>query len=270
MDLTDPVLPPEAVMARGDALILLDTRPEAAFLAGRADGARHLPIEAWDRAIKSGQAPLDDAAHWGGVLGGLGLDGGKPVVVLDDGRMTEAARAWFLLQHFGLAAAVLDGGWPALEPLLEAPVSGPAAAPAAVACVARPGTGRVALMERAPLRDALASQARPQVFDTRSPAEHRGEDLKNNRRGGRLPGAANLPHTALLAQGNRLMPAEALRARMEEVGLSLSRTVVTHCDGGGRAALAALAAVRAGHPDVAAYYMSFADWAADEACPIER
>jgi thiosulfate/3-mercaptopyruvate sulfurtransferase len=28
--------------------------------------------------------------------------------------MTEAARVWFILQHFGVPAAVLDGGWPAL------------------------------------------------------------------------------------------------------------------------------------------------------------
>jgi thiosulfate/3-mercaptopyruvate sulfurtransferase len=44
--------------------------------------------------------------------------------------------------------------------------------------------------------------------------------------------------------------------------------VVTHCDGGGRAALAAIAAVRAGYDDVRAYYLSFADWAKDQSCPI--
>ena len=46
--------------------------------------------------------------------------------------------------------------------------------------------------------------------------------------------------------------------------------VVTHCDGGGRASLAALAALRAGYADVGAYYLSFSDWASDESCPIER
>ncbi len=270
MDLSDPVLPPEAVIAGRVPVILLDARAAEAFHAGRAPGARHLPIDAWDQAIKSGAAPLDDAAHWGGVIGALGVDGTTLVVVLDDGRMTEAARAWFLLQHFGVPAAVLDGGWPALEPLLEAPITGPAPLPKARPYEARPGAGRVALAERAPLRDALASGQGPKVFDTRTSAEHRGEDLKKNKRGGRLPNAANLPHTQLLAPGNRLLPAEALRARMEAAGLGGQGRVVTHCDGGGRAALASLAAVRAGHGDVAAYYLSFADWAADESCPIER
>jgi thiosulfate/3-mercaptopyruvate sulfurtransferase len=43
---------------------------------------------------------------------------------------------------------------------------------------------------------------------------------------------------------------------------------VTHCDGGGRAALTAVAAaVRAGFASVSAYYLSFSDWAKDESCP---
>jgi thiosulfate/3-mercaptopyruvate sulfurtransferase len=270
MDHSDPLLPPEAVIAGRLPMLLLDARPAEAFHAGRAPGARHLPIDAWDQAIKSGAAPLDDAAHWGRVIGALGVDGTTLVVVLDDGRMTEAARAWLLLQHFGVPAAVLDGGWAALAPLLEASVTGPAPAPEPRPFEARPGTGRIALVEREALRDALASGQGPRVFDTRTPAEHRGEDLKKNRRGGRLPNSANLPHTDLLGQGNRMLAPDALRARMEAAGLGTDGRLVTHCDGGGRAALAALAAVRAGHGDVGAYYLSFADWAADESCPVER
>jgi thiosulfate/3-mercaptopyruvate sulfurtransferase len=45
---------------------------------------------------------------------------------------------------------------------------------------------------------------------------------------------------------------------------------VTHCEGGGRAALGAAAAVRAGFDDVRVYYLSFGDWVRDESCPIVR
>ena len=38
-------------------------------------------------------------------------------VVMDDGRMTEAARVWFILQYFGLPAVVLNGGAPAWDRL---------------------------------------------------------------------------------------------------------------------------------------------------------
>jgi thiosulfate/3-mercaptopyruvate sulfurtransferase len=55
---------------------------------------------------------------------------------------------------------------------------------------------------------------------------------------------------------------------LAEAGVSAGKPVVTHCDAGGRAALAALAAVHAGLPEVSAYYLSFADWAGDGTCPI--
>jgi thiosulfate/3-mercaptopyruvate sulfurtransferase len=59
-----------------------------------------------------------------------------------------------------------------------------------------------------------------------------------------------------------------LRDLLAAAGFRPGDHVVTHCDGGGRAALAAAAAARAGYGDVHAYYLSFADWAKDESCPI--
>ncbi|MHB2205726.1 rhodanese-like domain-containing protein [Methylobacterium sp. CM6257] len=50
--------------------------------------------------------------HWRTLIGNPGADGRQPVAVYDDGRMTEAARAWFILQHSGVSAVVLDGGCP--------------------------------------------------------------------------------------------------------------------------------------------------------------
>ena len=41
-------------------------------------------------------------------------------------------------------------------------------------------------------------------------------------------------------------------------------------EGGGRAALGAAAAVRAGFDDVRVYYLSFGDWVGDESCPVVR
>jgi len=65
-------------------------------------------------------------------------------------------------------------------------------------------------------------------------------------------------------------PAPALRAMLEEVGFGQGDHIVTHCEGGGRAALGAAATVRAGFDDVRVYYLSFADWVRDGSCPIVR
>lgn len=269
-DDTDPILAPEALVAAPAAFAVLDARDEAAFAAGRIRGAVRLPIDVWERAAKSDATGFANTAFWAERIGELGIDGSRPAVVLDDGKITEAARAWFVLQHFGLPTRVLDGGWPALDPLLDSAAreTGPAPTPRAATPVLRPGTGRVALAVRDELRDGLSRGNAPAVFDARTRDEHDGRDLRKNRRGGKLPGARNLPHSALLGPGNRLHSPEKLRALIAAAGFAPDEKLVTHCDGGGRAALAAIAALRAGRTGVSAYYLSFSDWAADESCPI--
>ncbi|MFG1466366.1 rhodanese-like domain-containing protein [Xanthobacter sp. DSM 24535] len=91
---------------------------------------------------------------------------------------------------------------------------------------------------------------------------------RQNSRGGHLPGARLLPHADLLGSG-RLKPVADLHALLSAAGFGPGDRVVTHY-GGGRAALAALAALRAGYDDVRVYYLSFAHWAKDESCPIVR
>lgn len=212
---------------------------------------------------------LGDPTFWEAAIGALGIDGGRPVVIYDDGRMTEAARVWFILQHFGIHAAVLNGGWPALDTVAGFDIEvGPAAQQVPVNFQARPGSGPVGLADRATVRAELGTST--QVFDARTAAEYAGTDYRKNARGGHLPGARHFAHADLLDPSGRLRTSGELRAVLEAAGFSPRAPIVTHCDGGGRAALAAIAALRAGMPDVRVYYLSFADWARDEICPIER
>ena len=74
----------------------------------------------------------------------------------------------------------------------------------------------------------------------------------------------------LLTTEGRMKPSGELRAMLERAGFQPGEQIVTHCDGGGRAALAALAAVQACFTQVNAYYLSFSDWAKDESCPIVK
>ena len=110
---------------------------------------------------------------------------------------------------------------------------------------------------------------RAHVFDTRTRAEFTGEDARNRARSGHLPGARHLSHVDLLENG-LFRPAAALHAMLERVGFGPGDHIVTHCEGGGRAALGAAAAVRAGFTDVRVYYLSFGDWVRDESCPVVR
>jgi thiosulfate/3-mercaptopyruvate sulfurtransferase len=256
----DPVIEPDALLDRGPFRLL-----EAAFEGvGRADIAR-VPLEVWEAAAKSGETSFENVAYWERAIAALGIDGSVPAVVFDDGRLTEAARVWFILQYFGAEAFILNGGWAVIKDREDVrgiiPNSGTASFKAHL------GSGSVGLVDRQTVKAELGEDVR--IFDARTAGEFAGEDLRRNSRGGHLPGARLLPHANLLDAG-RLRPPDELQQLLIDAGFRSGDHIVTHCDGGGRAALAAAAAVRAGYQDVRAYYLSFADWAKDESCAIVR
>jgi thiosulfate/3-mercaptopyruvate sulfurtransferase len=259
----DPFVDVAALASLGPVRYL-DSRDQAAFDAGHMPGALRVPVEEWDKAAKAADIGFAKTAYWDDAFESLGVDRSAVAVAYDDGRMTNAARVWFILQYFGLKAVILNGGWPLLSSATGLP---PAATPSRSVLLTVPGAGSVGLVDRQTLRRQLTGEAH--VFDTRTRAEFTGEDMRNRARGGHLPGARHLSHAELIDNGV-VRPAPALRAMMEQAGFGPGDHIVTHCEGGGRAALAAAAALRAGYDDVRVYYLSFADWVRDESCPIVR
>ena len=260
---TDPFIDVAALPSSG-SIRYLDARDQAAFDAAHAPGAVRVPLEAWDKAAKDTDIGFGKTAFWDDALGALGIDPSVTVVAYDSGAMTNAARVWFILQYYGLKCVILNGGWPALAAASGLP-SGAPASPGRIK--AAPGAGAVGLVDRETLKQQLDGAAH--VFDSRTRAEFTGEDARNRPRGGHLPGARHLSHADLMEKGV-VRTAPVLRSMLEGVGFGPGDHIVTHCEGGGRAALAAAAAVRAGFDDVRVYYLSFADWARDESCPIVK
>jgi len=257
----DPFIEVGAISSLGPVRYL-DARDAAAFAAGHAPNAIRAPSEAWDVAAKAAGSGFENTAHWEATLNNLGIDNTVTAVVYDTGAMTNAARVWFILQYYGAKAVILNGGWPALAVASVPEGVGPGSG-----FKAQPRAGSVGLVDRATLKTQLNGQAH--VFDTRTRAEFTGEDPRKNSRGGHLPGARHLSHADLLDNG-RVKPAAEVRAMLDRVGFQLGDHIVTHCEGGGRAAFGAAAAVRAGFDDVRVYYLSFANWAKDDTCPIVR
>jgi thiosulfate/3-mercaptopyruvate sulfurtransferase len=242
----------------------LDVRDQAAFDAGHVPGAVRVPLDDWDKVAKAPDAGFAKTSYWDSALSALGIDPTITAVAYDTGAMTNAARVWFILQYYGLKAVILNGGWPAVGSAAGLPA---AAAASSKGVQAQPGAGLVGLVDRETLRGQLDGRA--DVFDTRTRAEFTGEDSRNRARSGHLPGARHLSHADLLENG-AVRPAPVLRAMLEKAGFGPGNHIVTHCEGGGRAALGAAAAVRAGFDDVRVYYLSFGDWVRDESCPVVR
>lgn len=248
---------------------VLDVRDRGAYEEGHWPGAVDLDIKPWERLARTDEGQLQRTDVWASQIGALGIDGRVPVIVYDDGRMTEAARAWFILQWHGVDARVLDGGYPALNRLPNFVPERQSRHPVPVS-YARPlaHDPLVRLIQRQDLLARLGTEM--QVLDARTQAEHLGQDLRSNARGGHLPGAKWVPHAELLHPDGTLRQGDELRQRLEAAGVDDAAPLVTHCDAGGRAALAALAAVVAGQREVYAYYLSFSDWAADGTCPVVK
>jgi len=260
----DPFVDVSALRSLGP-IRYLDARDQAAFDAGHAPGAVRVPLDEWDKAAKAADTGFTRTAYWDEALGSLGIGPSVTAVAYDTGAMTNAARVWFILQYYGLNnCVILNGSWPALSSASGLPAG---AGPATGGFRAVAGAGPVGVVDRETLKRQLDGEAH--VFDTRTRAEFTGEDARKRTRSGHLPGARHLSHVDLMENGV-VRPAPALRAMLERAGFGPGDHIVTHCEGGGRAALGAAAAVRAGFGDVRVYYLSFGDWVRDESCPIVR
>lgn len=272
-----PVIEAEDLARRLNAkdsarLILLDVRDLAPYEQGHLAGAIRVDPAVWKEESLAAGSGLDHRALWLKRIGSVGVTGRDPIVIYDDGRMTEAARIWFVFQHFGVPeAGVLNGGYPALAPLIaEGRVRVSRETASAKPAEFKPFAGdraRIGLVDRQGVRSAV-DHGQAQILDVRSREEYTGIDLRKNKRGGHIPNAINIPHAKLLDESGLLKSAEDLAVILDKAGIRRGQPIITHCDGGGRASLAALAAERAGYGPVMNYYLSFGDWAADASCPL--
>lgn len=257
-----------AQLKPGPGVIVLDARSMEDYVAGHLAGARPAPAGKWNDWAREGNG-LNDTAAWSARLSELGITREARVVVYDAHSMTDAARVWFILQHFGVAnAGVLDGGLKNVHLPAERIASG--AAPAITPSGFRAGAaGGVQLAQKDDVKKTAQSRDRI-ILDARSADEYSGVKKLSNPRGGHMPGAVNVPHTAFYNEQGGLKPAGEIGRILAKAGMKPGDAITVHCQGGGRSSFVALAAAYAGYTNVANYHNSFGEWAADAACPIEQ
>jgi thiosulfate/3-mercaptopyruvate sulfurtransferase len=116
------------------------------------------------------------------------------------------------------------------------------------------------------------------LVDVRSPGEYSGELLapenlpqEGAQRGGRIPGARNIPWGTAVSGDSTFKPAAELRRIYGEAGVTPERDVVAYCRIGERSAHTWFVLHELlGYPRVRNYDGSWTEWGSLIAAPIER
>ncbi|MCX6022447.1 MAG: sulfurtransferase, partial [Chloroflexi bacterium] len=196
----------------------------------------------------------------------LGVGNDTLVVGYDDEGGHFAARMWWVLAYYGHdRVKILNGGiqaWQAAGQLLTTE------APAPRSAVFTPGEPRRSIRV---LGEELRAQLHTPgmaLLDVRRRSEFVGDEVRAAR-GGRVPGSTHLFWQDNLDAERRFRPADELRERVTEAGVTPDQRMVTYCQGGVRAAHAAFTLTLLGYENVGMYDGSWAEWGAREEWPLE-
>lgn len=259
----------------GDPVTVLDVRwrldePDGspAYLQGHLPGAVYVSLEEElsDHTIGGrGRHPLPSgrsleaaARRWGIRQDGL-------VVVYDDWNRAGSARAWWVLTAAGLTnVRILDGGLSAWRSAGYSLETGPVTPP--------PGNVTV-------LHDNLYAGSRPTLtaqqsgdvtlLDARAPERFRGDLEPVDPVAGHIPGAKNVPSSAVLFGDGTFIGGGALTQLLSEHGIDQGAGVGVYC-GSGVTASVTVAALAAMGWDAALYPGSWSEWSSDPSRPVSR
>jgi len=234
-----------------------DARAE--YEAAHVPGARFFDID----AIADQTSPLPHMAPppelFVSRLRAMRIGDCHQIVVYDGSGIRSAARVWWTFRLMGKTdVAVLDGGFPKWRaegrPVEDMPP---------ILRDRHLTVARQAGLVRDVTQVAAASKlGQAQIVDARSAERFRGDapEPRPGLRAGHIPGARNVPFTALLTEAGTMKPVAELRAAFEAAGVDLDRPVITTCGSGVTASVLALALERIGHRDWSLYDGSWTEW----------
>jgi thiosulfate/3-mercaptopyruvate sulfurtransferase len=269
------------LLRAGDPVTVLDVRwsleaPDGhpAYLQGHLPGAVYVSLEdeLSDHTVTGrGRHPLPTGRNLEAAARRWGVRRTKPVVVYDDWTRAASGRLWWLLTTSGLTdVRILDGGLPAWT----------AAGGELATGEVTPEPGNVTLLPE-DLYDGIrptltadeagegARSGALALLDARAPARFRADEEPVDAAAGHIPGAKNLPFTALLAADGTFLPADALARLLADRDVGTDDTVGAYCGSGISATVIVAALAAAGRP-AALFPGSWSQWSSDQSRPVAR
>lgn len=249
-------------------LVILDCRynladPEAglqAYLDGHLPGAHYASLHgdlSGPCQRYGGRHPLPSAAQFTEFARAAGISPDSQVVVYDDQRFAFAARAWWLLRHFGhQRVAILNGGLSAWLNAGQAMETGPAAAVAEGTFSASAAEGE--LLHHDDIYPYLDNPPW-QLVDAREPKRFLGNEEPIDPIAGHIPTAINKPWQAVTDSDGFLLDLPALKAHWQSI--PADDNIVCYCGSGVTACVNLFALAQLGR-SARLYPGSWSDWCA--------
>ncbi len=228
-------------------------------------GARFFDIDAISDHDAGSPHMLPSAEQFACAMRDLGVREDDRIVVYDNSALRTAARGWFMLRHFGASkVAILDGGlakWLAEGRPTESGY--PAERDSRFQAVPAPGQ----VIHKAEL---LGGCGMP-VLDARGRGRFEGTE-KDPRPGvaaGHIPGARNIPYSAVYRDDGTFKSPEELRTLFAEAGADPAAPFVASCGSGVTANSLIFAAHLLGNDRTRLYDGSWSEWGSDPETPKE-
>ncbi|GAB6280334.1 MAG: rhodanese-like domain-containing protein [Thermovirga sp.] len=241
---------------------VIDARPDSMYKKGHIPGA--VKAEWTYFANMKGQP---GTPGWGDLfpretlakkIGALGINGKKPVVVYGDGGGwgSEGWVVWILRLSGVTSAKQLNGGyntWVAAGGEASTTVTKPKAA--AFSIPAFQGGLNVTT-------PWLASKlGEVTIVDARTPYEYEGGRLFQEKRGGHIPGAINIPFDVVFKDDMTVREVDDLQATFKTYGLDPEQEIAVYDTAGVRSAYLVMVLRMAGYEKARNYDSSFQEWA---------
>jgi thiosulfate/3-mercaptopyruvate sulfurtransferase len=247
-------------------LLLIDARPSEAYKKGHIPGAVSVPDKSLNGKIVGSKQILKPVRELNKLLGEIGIDGNRNVVIYGDQFYRKAAHIFWTLELHGHSnVAVLDGGvegWLKSGGKLETKLIKPESRH----FTSKFSPARVA--DKLEMRRAL-SDPNSIVIDSRKKSEYEGLESKGKRKG-HITTAIFLPVTGAYQTVDdvcNLYDLEQLKRTYG--GLDRTKKIFIYCNGG-RDSTVNYMVLRMLNYNVAVYDGSWLEWSKYDKLPITK